>query len=295
MQQQVIKNWFMLIFLSLTWGSSYILIKLSLLSFTATQVGLLRITLSGIALLPFFIRFYKGTSRTVWLWCSTLGLVGFVIPFMCFSVAQTVINSSLAGMLNSLQPIFTLSIGMIFFKHPAPRHQILGVLIGFAGAVILLSAKSSIVSYTDNFLFSLLVVLATLCYGVAANIIQVYLCEVPPLKITSLSLGILIIPTGLLTFIIDGSLPFEVSQEYFVSLSSLLFLSLVGTSFAVILYNKLIISAGMMMAASVAYLIPVVAIIWGIFSGEMINFAHLLGIGVIFVGLYLTNKTDNIS
>ncbi|MCP4414506.1 MAG: DMT family transporter [Gammaproteobacteria bacterium] len=291
MQSITIKNWLTLLLISLIWGSSYYLIKLSLLSFTPTQVGLGRIALSGIALLPLFIHYCKGTSKAIWFWCSVLGLIGFLIPFMCFSIAQTVINSSLAGMLNSLQPLFTLLIGTLFFNHPLLRQQFLGVIIGLTGALILLSAKSSVASYTDNFAFSLLVVLATLCYGIAANIIRVYLQEVRPIKITSLSLGLLIIPSVLVIFFVDGIPVFQYSEQYLISVSALMFLSIVGTSMAVILYNKLLFSGGMMMAASVAYLIPVVAMMWGVFGGEHIHSAHLLGISIIFAGLYLTNKT----
>ncbi len=291
MQSNTIKNWLILLLISLIWGSSYYLIKLSLLSFTPTQVGLGRITLSGIALLPFFIRYYKGTSKTIWFWCSVLGLVGFLIPFMCFSIAQTVINSSLAGMLNSLQPLFTLLIGTLFFSHPLLRQQFFGVIIGLMGALLLLLAKSSVASYTDNFTFSLLVVLATLCYGIATNIIRVYLQEVHPIKISALSLTLLIIPSIIMILLIDGAPTFQYSEHFLISVSALMFLSIVGTAMAVILYNKLIFTGGMMMAASVAYLIPIVAIIWGVIDGEQINTIHLLGISVIFAGLYLTNKT----
>ncbi len=283
----------MLILLSLIWGSSYFLIKISLLTFSSTQVGLGRIALSGIVMLPFFIRFFKKTSKRVWLWCTILGVFSFLIPFMCFAIAQTVINSSLAGMLNSLQPLFTLLLGMLFFKHPAPRYQIIGVLIGFAGAIILLSVNASITSYTDNFVFSLFVVAATLCYGLATNIIRVHLHQIPSLQIASISLGILVLPAIILIWIIDDSFNFHNSEEYLLSFCSLMFLSLIGTSFAVIIYNKLILSAGMMMASSVAYLIPVVAILWGVFSGEKIHITHLIGICVIFIGLYLTNNSKS--
>jgi len=253
MQQNNLKNWLILVLLSLIWGSSYFLIKLSLVTFTSTQVGLGRIALSGIAMLPFFIQYFKGTAKNVWFWCSILGFVGFLIPFMSFAIAQTVINSSLAGMLNSLQPLFTLLIGLLFFKHPVPRHQIFGVLIGFAGAIILLSAKSSAASFTDNFIFSLFVVLATLCYGLATNIVRVYLHHVPAIKITAISLGIMILPTTMLMIIIDDPLTFHNTEQYLTSLLSLVFLSLVGTSMAVILYNKLLLSGGIWRAAAICF------------------------------------------
>ena len=103
MQYNRLKNWLILIMLSIIWGSSYMLIKIGLLSFTPMQVGLMRIGVSGLALLPFMISHAKGTSKNIWGWCLLLGIFGNLIPFICFALAQSVINSSLAGMLNSLQ------------------------------------------------------------------------------------------------------------------------------------------------------------------------------------------------
>jgi len=251
---------------------------------------MIRLTLSGLVLLPFFYRYIKGTSKIIWGWCLLLGLSAFFIPHLSFAFAQTVISSSLAGMLNSLQPLFTLVVGIFLFKHHIPRHQVFGVLIGFAGAIILLGAKSSVASYTDNFLFSLLVVLATFCYGIAANIIRLHLKDVSPLKITTLSLGIFIIPCSLILFNTDVISRIGPEPQIIKALYSLAILAIFGTSISVILYNKLIKEGGMMMASTVAYLIPVVAIIWGIFDGELINLAHLIGICVIFTGLYLINQ-----
>lgn len=290
MQYNHLKSWLILILLSIIWGSSFILMKVGLLSFTPLQAASLRIAISGIVLLPFMIGYAKGTSKSVWGWCILLGVVGNLIPFMSFALAQSVINSSLAGMLNSLQPLFTLCIGILVFKQNLPRKQIIGVLIGFAGAAILLGAKSSVASFAENFQFSLLVVLATFCYGISANIIRHYLHNVEPLKITSLSLGILIIPSIGLLSLSDFTLHIQTEEQVFNSLFAIGGLAIFGTAFAIILFNQLIKSSGMMMASSVAYLIPVVAIFWGLLDGELINQSHIIGISVIFSGLYLINN-----
>jgi len=290
MQHNKLNNWLILVLLAIIWGSSYILIKIGLVSFTPMQVGFMRIGLSGIAMLPFLKRYIQGTTKSIWGWCLLLGLVGNIIPFVCFALAQSVINSSLAGMLNSLQPLFTLVIGLFIFKQAMPRRQMIGVLIGFAGATILLGAHSSVASFTDNFIYSLLVVLATFCYGLAANIIRQYLHDVSPLKITTLSLCLLIVPSTIILAYSDILIRFQYQQEVMSSLYAIAFLGIFGTAIAVILYNKLIKDAGMMMASSVAYLIPVVAIFWGAIDGELINTTHLIGISVIFTGLYLINQ-----
>jgi drug/metabolite transporter (DMT)-like permease len=290
MQKNEIYNWSILVVLSIIWGSSYILIKLGLLAFTPLQVALLRISISGIALLPLLLRHAKGTSIVVWCWCLVVGLIGCFIPFICFALAQTVINSSLAGMLNSLQPLFTLVVGILLFNQKLPRNQIFGVLIGLAGATILLGVNSSIASFTDNFLYSLLVVFATFCYGLTVNIIREYLAQVSPIKITTLSLGVLILPASMILYFSDLSERLVTEDQVMVSLIAIATLAIFGTTIAIFLYNKLIKDAGMMMASSVAYLIPVVAIIWGILDGEQIFSAHIFGISVIFIGLYIINQ-----
>jgi len=289
MQSNHIYNWFVLILLSVIWGSSYLLIKLSLLSFTPVQVALIRIALSGITLLPFFLKYAKTTSKNIWGWCLILGFIGYFVPFMSFAVAQTVISSSLAGMLNSLQPLFTLSLGILVFNQKASRNQIMGVLIGFAGAIILLSANTSSVPFSENLLFSLLVVLATFGYGVAANIMRVYLHDVSAMEITSITLGLLLLPSIAFILTTDLAAPFK-QQQLMTSIYALVALSILGTAIAVIIYTKLLKSAGMMMASSVAYLIPVVAIILGILQGEAISIIQIAGISIIFAGLFLINQ-----
>lgn len=290
MQDNKINHWLILGLLSIIWGSSYILMKVGLLAFTPLQLALIRIIISGLAMLPFLLRHFRGTSLAVWGWCLLLGLIGSLLPFICFALAQSVISSSLAGMLNSLQPLFTLTIGILIFKQRLPNQQIIGVVIGFAGASVLLGTRSAVASFGDNFLFSLLVVLATFCYGIAANIIRHYLYEVSPVKITALSLGVLILPASVILWFTDIHVQFQTNEQVMNSFYAIAALGTFGTAFAIILYNKLIKEAGMMVASSVAYLIPIVAIIWGVLDGEAVYMSHIFGISVIFIGLYLINQ-----
>jgi drug/metabolite transporter (DMT)-like permease len=293
MNKSNLTPWLLLITLAFVWGSSFLLIKYSLVAFSGLQVGLLRLAIAGLTVFPFLIYFAindkKLLSKEVWAWCFIVGLVGNLLPAILFGIAQTVINSSLAGMLNATQPLFALTLAIIIFKQTIPKVQVFGVLIGFAGAILILTAKTVAIDPINNFKFSLLVVLATFCYGVATNIIKIHLAHVSPIKITALSLGIFMPISAFALLFTDIEMALE-RESASIALTSIALLAVVGTAMAIFLFNMLIKSSGMLFASSVTYLIPIVAIFWGIVDGEHINVQHIIGMLTVFSGVYLLNK-----
>src|SRR5690606_4515363 len=109
-------RWFLLIVIALTWGSSFILIKKSLLAFTPYQIGAFRVAISGVILAFIGIPALRKMNRSTFLWVALTGFFGNFLPMFLFPLAQTKVSSSLAGILDSLVPVFVLVFGFLLFK-----------------------------------------------------------------------------------------------------------------------------------------------------------------------------------
>ena len=284
-----IVSWAILLGLVLVWGSSFILIKKSLLYFTSDEVGVLRIVITFIFLFPLAIlKIKKVDKRTSWTLLIS-GVIGSVIPSWLFATAQTQIGSSMAGTLNALTPLFTLIIGVLFFSLKTRWYNVLGVFIGLVGAVGLIYASSHI-GLETNIKYSLLVVVATLCYAINVNLIKTYLSHLDSLTITALTFFFVGIPlTMFILFASDVPSNLIHKPETLVGLGYLSILSVIGTALALIAFNKLIKTSSPVFASSVTYLIPVIAIAWGIVDGEVFKLTYAFWFTIIILGVFLVN------
>jgi drug/metabolite transporter (DMT)-like permease len=275
-----------LLFLALIWGSSFILMKRGLESFSNYQVATLRIIFAFFATLPFALLNIKLVKRKHLFPIFIVGFLGNFIPAFLFSKAQTVISSSLAGMLNGLTPLFALLVGVLLFQVKTRWVNVLGVFIGFLGAmgIILSNHQKSF----DASLFSVsLVILATLCYAFSVNIIKTYLQDVKAVTVTSIAF-LLVGPIALTIFLnTDYISVFNNDSMAFTNLMYLAFLGVFGTGFAVLLFNFLIKQTTAVFASTVTYFIPFVAIFWGVFDGERISISQIASFGVVIIGVYL--------
>lgn len=283
---------FILLLLSLIWGSSFILIKKALLSFTPVQVATARMSISFLAFLPVVIYNWKKIDWSLWRWFLLLGITGSGLPSFCFAIAQTEVSSSVAGVLNSLAPVFALIVGILFFKAKTGIVKIIGVCLGFLGAIVITLAKSEGLESQSSF-YTLLIVLATLCYGTSVNIVEFRLKKVKSIFVSATSF-VMVGPPALIYFIFSGSMG-EIRQqpEWVLSSMSMLFLALVGTVIATIIFFDLTQKTSAVFSSSVAYLMPLVALGWGILDDESINAWQVLGMLVILVGVYLIKRGKN--
>ncbi|GAB3256514.1 DMT family transporter [Larkinella harenae] len=282
-----LQAWLLLMLVALIWGTSFILIKYSLTVFSAVQVGTGRIFLALVFFLPYLIVRWSHFPRDRWLPLLGSGLLGYLIPAMLFATAGAHLNSSLAGTLNALSPLFTFLIGVILFGRRARVLQIGGILLGFAGSVFLVffSATGSF-SYNA---YALLIVLATLCYGFNINIVSRYLSDLPALLSTAFTFG-LVGPIALLG-LSTTDFPTRVAAPGSTSaLLMLLTLGMIGSGFATILFNRVIQLTSAVFASTVTYLIPVVAVLWGLLDGEPLHWPQVAGMGICLLGVYLINK-----
>jgi drug/metabolite transporter (DMT)-like permease len=284
-------QWITLLFLALIWGSSFILMKKGLVVYSHHVVAALRISLAAIVLIPFAIKAFNKVKTKDWKYLIFVGAIGNGIPAFLFTYAQTEVSSSLTGMLNALVPIFSLIIGAIMFQTKPLKTQIIGILIGLVGACGLI-LSNGLPTENSNFFFILLIVIATICYGLSVNVIKTYLREIKSIHITALSFISLAPFTIAYLFSTDF---IEVTLNDPASFNALIYigiLSVIGTSIAIILFNLLIKNTTTVFATSVTYLIPIVAIFWGLFDGETINFYQIISAAITLLGIHFTSKNS---
>jgi drug/metabolite transporter (DMT)-like permease len=283
-------KWVILIVLVLIWGSSYILMKRGLESYPAKQVAALRIGISFLFLSPIIITRFRKVKKENIKYFVLAGLLGSGIPAFLFTEAQRGIDSQIAGILNSVAPLFTLVVGVIFFSFRTKWYNVMGVFIGLSGAVGLLSVGDG-ASFSNNFSFGIYIIIATILYATNINIVKKFLKETDALTITGFAFLFIGIPC--LIYLLAGTDFVSRTQELkgaWQSLGYISILAVLGTAAAGIMYNYLIKISSILFVASVTYVIPVVAIMWGIIDGEPFYFGYFLWIILIFAGVFMVNK-----
>lgn len=285
-----LKYWIILGILALTWGSSFILIKQGLVAYTPYQVGALRLTIAGGILAIWGIPSLFKISKNKLKYVALAGFCGNFIPMFLFPMAQTHVSSSMAGILDSLVPLFILLFGALFFNIKGTKNQILGAIIGFFGAVLLISGDGF--SGENSLAHCLLIVLATALYGLNSLILTRYLNDVPSFQLSSALFTIWLLPSIIILFFSGFFDTFEGTEQQLKSLGFVAILGLLGTALAMILFYRLIQSTGSMFASMVTYLMPIVSVFWGFLVGETIIWIHIAGFAMILSGVYLTQKKE---
>ena len=282
------KKWLYLFILSLIWGTSYILIKKGLVGLSPLQLGAFRIIFTTIFLFLIGFRSLFRITKAQWGWVALSALLGTFLPVFLFAYAETQIDSSIASILNSLVPLFTIFLGFLLFKIAFTRNQVIGVILGLLGAAILIFQGAE-VNPDQNYLFAGLVVIAALCYAGNANILKSKLQEVSSLAIAVGNFSVMLIPAVIVLYL-AGGMQLDVAEPAIrSSLLYIVILAFFGTALAKILFNKLVQISSAVFSTSVTYLIPIVGIFWGLLDGERFTLIHLLGAGVILAGVYLVN------
>lgn len=285
-----LKAWLTLGFLSAIWGTSFILIKKSLIVFDPVEVAILRVAISGLAFTPFFFKYWKDHEWKRWKMYVVVALTGSAIPAVLFATAQTKIGSAIAGILNSTSPIFALLIGMIFFKNDISKRQIAGIIIGFLGAIGLITLDASVDDLTGQIAYGSLVVLGGFFYAVNVNIVKEYFSNITPLRLSTLSFFLVGIPMWLIIPFSD--IPHKIVTHPYAlnALMYLTFLAVISTVFALYIFYQLVQDTSAVFASSVAYLIPIVALVWGYIDGESLGLWHFLTLSIIIAGVYLIKQ-----
>ncbi len=279
----------LLIVLAVIWGTSYILIKKGLLAFEPGQVAALRVMLAGIIFLPFAIAKWKTVRGGHIPKLFLSGLMAVFFPAFLFSTAQKHIDSSLAGILNTLSPLWTVIIGASFFNVRFNRAAIIGVLIGLAGAVILMVSRSG-GAFAFN-LWGLLIVVACACYGLNLNLIKFKIADLGSVAIAAISV-VLVSPLAVIYLFgfTDFTQRMTVNPEAWRAFGFIFILALMSTAVANSIFNKLVKLTTPLFASTVTYIIPIVSVTWGVLDGEYLYATHFIGMAAILSGVYLANR-----
>lgn len=281
-------KWLLLTVLALIWGSSFILIKKGLVGLTPMQLGSLRIIFSAVFLLIIGFKSITQIKQHQWKYIALTSLFGTFIPAFLFAIAQTQISSSVSSILNSLTPLNTLILGGIAFGLSFKRTQILGVIIGLIGTLLLI-VNGAIHHPNQNYWYTILVLIASICYATNVNLLKKYLSDVKPLSITTGNFLVMLVPALIVLFSTDFlTVVKEVEVQH--SMLFIMILGVVGTGIANIIFFRLIQMSSPVFATSVTYLIPVVAFFWGLLDGEMLTPVQFIGAFIILIGVYLSSK-----
>lgn len=281
-------NWLLFILLSLIWGSSFILMKKGSENLSGWQIGSLRIFAAGLVFFPFaIVHLSKIPSKKI-PFLILSGLLGNLLPAFLFAIAVEKIDSSMEGILNSLTPLFVIVISILFFKDKLQNKKIAGVLVGLSGLIVLSLSKSNLLH--SDFAYTLLILLATLCYGLNVNIVSHYLKGIEPMKMATVSLSIMAIPAGIIAWQQNVFSIAQYDETARWSIAAIVLLGVVGSAIATALFYALIKRAGGLFASLVTYGIPIVSIIWGLLDGENVTILQVMCLGVILSGVYLANK-----
>jgi drug/metabolite transporter (DMT)-like permease len=289
MVKDKIINWVIFILLSFIWGSSFILMKLSSLELNGWQIASIRIFSAGLVFLPLALFYLSRVPRKKIGLIIVSGLLGNLLPAYLFAIAiDKKLNSSLAGILNSLTPILVIVLGILFFNAHIDIKKTAGVLIGLVGLVILSLAKGGITA--NNIWFASFIFIATLSYAINVNLVSYYLKDVDPMKIATVSLAFISIPAAIILWQQNVSWLILRDAKYHLPVLAAVVLGVIGSAVATGLFYILIKRAGGIFASLVTYGIPIVAIAWGVFANENVTLVQIGCLGLILSGVYLANK-----
>jgi drug/metabolite transporter (DMT)-like permease len=293
MNQKVL-NWGIFILLSIIWGSSFLLMKIGMkpgqIQLSPFQVASLRMIFSGLALTPFAYKAFKQIPKDKLFIVILSGILGNFIPAYLFCIAETKIDSALAGILNSLTPLFTIIVGIFFFQLDSNGKKILGVLLGLVGLCLSVAAGKTI--SLDNFSYSFYVMIATIFYGINVNMVGRHMHHISAINIAALAFGFCIIPATIILYS-TGYFQLDFHDAGFQQASTAgAVLGIINTTVASILFYQLVKRAGIVFASMVTYAIPFVSLVMGLYYNEPIHPLRLVGLMIILFGVYIVNRKE---
>lgn len=285
------RAWFVLILLSLIWGSSFILMKEGLKGFDPLQLALIRMSVAALCFLPFALKHLRELRMKEIALLFIVGLTGNALPAFLYAKSETVLPTAVVGVLTSMVPIFALMLAWLFFQQRFPVANVVGIVVGIVGAGLLAIAGSPEVDRSTNLAYAALVLVATISYGINVNLVKGYFAKRNSVLVTSVALTTVGAPS--LVYLLAGTsfiATLRANPAAPAALGYIAILGAFGTAFSVLLFNQLLQAGTIIFATSVTYTIPIVAVLWGIVLHEQFTTIHALGFAVILAGVWLANR-----
>lgn len=296
---------FVIVLLGCIWGSSYILIYKSLEAFTPMQVSGLRMSIGGFILLPWVIKYTFFTknipghsqgnisfklTRQDYFYLGISGIIGIGIPSYLFSVAGKFIPSGLSGIITALTPIFTIIIGAVLYHEKITKKGALGVLFGLLGVIVIFAP--SLLQTTSIPVFpTFLALISTLMYGYNINLLKYRLSHLPPLAKTAFPLFFVAVIYVLILSQTNVQEVFETRPALaWRAFKYVFLLGFFGSAVSMILFNLIIKKTSALAASTNTFIIPLVAVFWGILNEEVFTWNSIAGLLLIIVSLIVIVK-----
>jgi len=282
-----IKEWLMLIALSILWGGSFFFVEVAISELPTLTIVLVRVALAAIALWLFIFITGISVPRSLAVWSSFLimGLLNNVLPFSLIVWGQLHIASGLASILNATTPLFTVLVASaLLHDEKITKNKLVGVIVGFVGIVVMIGS-SALDGIGLNVAAQLAVIGAALSYAFAGVYGRRFKTQnINPIvaaagQVSASSLFLLPI-----VLVIDN--PTSIVTPSTQVVMALVALALLSTAIAYVLYFQILASAGATNLLLVTFLIPVSAILLGtLILGETLQVSHMIGMAIITIGL----------
>lgn len=282
-------KWVYLVILALMWGSSFILMKKALVGLSPLQAGAFRILIAAVILISIGYRKIKMISKIQWKYIAIVAFTATFFPVFLFSYAISEIDSSVSAILNSLTPLITMFIGVLFFSYQFSRKQVIGILVGLVGTIMLI-VEGAELNPNQNYYYAILIFIASTGYAFSLNVLKKRLGDLDALSITVGCFVLLFIPATMV-LLFSGFFEDDIyTKQVALSIGYVSLLAIFGTAIAKVMFNKLVQISTPIFSSSVTYLITVVAVSWGFVDGEKLSLYQVFSILIIFLGVYMVNK-----
>ncbi|MFC1585292.1 DMT family transporter [Fibrobacterota bacterium] len=279
-------NLLLLLFISVVWGSSFILIKRAALCFGPVSIAAYRVICGAVVILVVWVLVKRrsGFSRHHFVPLMALSLIGYVVPFVIQPFLISRYESGFISMVVCLIPIITIMISIPMLKKLPNRYELTGVAGGLMFLMILFKDGLERDFSVRHLMLWLLV---PFCYSFGNTFVRMKFKEVEPLALSGLALavtGTILLPAGITLETVS------VSGDFVVSASSLLVLGVASTGMATGLFYILLYRTGPVSAGMLSYVIPCVALVWGWWDGEPITMLQLIALAGILGMVALAQK-----
>jgi len=272
-----------MLLLAALWGGAFLFMRIAVPSFGPIALAFVRVAGAAVVLLPLLLLRGQGPAlRRHWRPLLVLGLTNSALPFLCFGYAALTLPAGLGAIFNAATPLSAAIIAWAWLGAPLTRWRCLGLALGFAGVLGLAAVKSGLQTGALDMRSALAIaacLLGTLLYGHAASFSRRYLHGVPTM---AMACGSQIAAAAWLA--LPAALSWPAQTPGALAWALAVALAVLCSGLAYVLYFRLLSNTGPTKAASVTFLVPVFATVWGaLVLGEAVTWPMLIG-GVVIIG-----------